>query len=89
MRFQLLRAGHADYPTYRCMIDGTAVGITSRAFGRDLVHAVKGRSADDFPTLGSVMVEGVETRWSTSPGTRFWLSPRPLGVAQIGVDDDA
>ncbi|MDV6299482.1 AAA family ATPase [Dietzia maris] len=82
MEFELLASGRAEWPVYRCRIDGLAVGVTSDDFGRGLAKLL-GSPRGDWPLLGSVPIDGVETAWSTVDGARFWLKPRPLGMSAV------
>ncbi|WP_419220202.1 AAA family ATPase [Gordonia sp. CPCC 206044] len=81
VEFDLLESGAAEWPTYRCRIEGTTVGVTSKCFGRRLA-AVAGRP-HRWPSLGSVPTDGVETVWATSNGLQMWLVPRPFGMAEV------
>lgn len=80
--FELLASGHADWPTYRCSVAGSAVGVTTPQFGRALA-SLPGIRNGAWPQLGPVCIDGVESRWATVDGTSFWLKPRPFGMASI------
>ncbi|MBM4635773.1 ATP-binding domain-containing protein [Rhodococcus hoagii] len=80
--FELLASGHADWPTYRCSVAGSAVGVTTPQFGRTLA-SLPGIRNGAWPQLAPVCIDGVESRWATVDGTSFWLKPRPFGMASI------
>lgn len=82
MEFDLLASGHAEWPTYRCRVGSTIVGITSPAFGRCLA-AVAPRGLRQWPLLGPVFMDGVEARFTIGDQPRFWLQPRPFGMAEV------
>ncbi|MFC9662082.1 UvrD-helicase domain-containing protein [Nocardia sp. NPDC127606] len=84
LTFERLSTGGAEWPAYRCLIDGHAVGSTTEDFGRRLAHAIgKSGHTTGWPDLGSVLLEGTETCWNTTEGTSFWIKPRPLGFATV------
>ncbi|MCA2206677.1 UvrD-helicase domain-containing protein [Nocardia rosealba] len=82
--FERLSTGGAEWPAYRCLIDGHAVGSTTEEFGRNFARVI-GRSGqtNGWPDLGSVLLEGTETCWTTTQDTSFWIKPRPLGFAAV------
>ncbi|MGV9673355.1 AAA family ATPase [Gordonia sp. NPDC003504] len=82
VEFERLATGHAEWPTYRCLVAGTAVGMTTPQFGRALAM-LPGIRTGAWPDIGSVWTDGVETAWSTVEQVGFWLRPRPLGMATI------
>ncbi|MFI1237280.1 UvrD-helicase domain-containing protein [Nocardia salmonicida] len=84
LTFERLSTGGADWPVYRCLIDGHAVGSTTEDFGRNLAQVIiKSGDTTSWPDLGSVFLEGTETCWTTTEGTSFWIKPRPLGFATV------
>lgn len=84
LTFERLPTGGAEWPAYRCLIGGHAIGSTTEDFGRDLARAVeKSGHTTGWPDLGSVLLEGTETCWATGEDTSFWIKPRPLGFAAI------
>lgn len=83
INFELLASGRADWPTYRCLLDDVAVGVTTKEFGRSFASLYRTRPSAGWPNLGSVAIEGIESRWSVEDGVQFWLKPRPFGFAQV------
>ncbi|WP_168699377.1 UvrD-helicase domain-containing protein [Gordonia paraffinivorans] len=82
VEFELLASGQAPWPTYRCLLDGEPVGVTSSGFGQSFARVLRS-SGSPWPSLGPVPMDGVETRWSTSSGVELWLQPRLFGIAEI------
>jgi len=82
IEFELLSSG-SGWPSYRCKVGGDVVGATTPEFGVKLSKVLRGRCSGGWPQLGSVALDGVESRWSTTEGTRFWLQARPFGMAQV------
>ncbi|MFE1591848.1 UvrD-helicase domain-containing protein [Nocardia sp. NPDC058705] len=84
LNFERLSTGGAEWPAYRCLLDGHAVGSTTEDFGRSLAQAIgKSGHTTGWPDLGSVPLEGAETCWNATEGTSFWIKPRPLGFATV------
>lgn len=84
VEFELLSGRGAEWPSYRCRLEGEPVGATTQAFGVSLAKAVRwqGRSTG-WPSLGSVAMEGTEAAWSIGQETKFWLKPRPFGFSVV------
>ncbi|MBY6540052.1 AAA family ATPase [Rhodococcus sp. BP-349] len=80
--FELLSSG-SGWPNYRCLVSGEVIGATTPEFGRAFSQLLRGRGAGGWPQLGSVTLEGVESRWSTIENTKFWLQARPFGMAEV------
>jgi len=81
----LLASGGAEWPSYRCRVEGEAVGMTTREFGLALVDVLRmrGRTAG-WPSLGNVPMDGVETLWAEGGDSlSFWLKPRPFGFSTV------
>ncbi|UPW11572.1 AAA family ATPase [Gordonia terrae] len=82
VEFELLASGHAGWPTYRCLVDGQSVGMTSPKFGQTFAELLRS-GQHRWPSLGPVPMDGVETRWSKADRIEFWLQPRPFGMADV------
>ena len=82
IEFDLLSSG-SGWPSYRCTVGGDVVGATTPEFGVKFSKVLRGRGPGGWPQLGSVAMDGVESRWTTADGTRFWLQARPFGMADV------
>lgn len=82
IEFELLSSG-SGWPSYRCTVGGDVVGATTPEFGMKLSKLLRGRGPGGWPQLGSVASDGVESRWTTTEATRFWLQARPFGMADV------
>ncbi|MGB3772155.1 MAG: UvrD-helicase domain-containing protein [Rhodococcus sp. (in: high G+C Gram-positive bacteria)] len=82
IEFELLSSG-SGWPSYRCSVSGDVVGATTPEFGKKFSKLLRGRGPGGWPQLGSVALDGVESRWATTEGTRFWLQARPFGMADV------
>lgn len=82
VEFDLLSSTYAEWPIYRCRVADHAVGVTTEEFGRSLARLLR-RPGNGWPALGSVRSDGVETEFSHHPELRYWLKPRPFGMAEV------
>lgn len=74
--------GSVNYPVYRCLIDGIAVGVTNEAFGKALI---KFCGSGSKMTLSPVPLDGVESVFGITQdeSKSSWLVPRPVGFSAI------